>query len=290
MKPVHYLFIAIALGITCLLYFGGQTVQPQAGQDHDHDHEHSPATAATGQPMMAPAVPAARFDSLLAVAKKKLPPQIQSELMEQEGSITRGAVLEQQVKAYETMGRIWQKQKRLGIAGYYFAKSGILEKSEKKLNFAAHLQTEALREEQNANVRQWMAEQAIAAYHAALDLNPDNDTTKIDLAGIYIEATGETMKGVEQLLSVVRKNPKHIRANVILGRMAVESGQLDKAIERGNTVLSVDKHNLEAHLFLGEAYKRNGEAEQAKKIFNDAKKILNNPDFDKDIDEYMKTF
>src|SRR5690606_21594284 len=154
----------------------------------------------------------------------------------------------------------------------------------------AHLQTEAISEEQDAAVRQWMANQAIEAYTASLELNPDNDTTRIDLAGVYIETTGDIMKGVEQLLTVVRENPQHIRANVILGRMAVESGQLDKAIERGNTILKIDKNNLEAHLFLGEAYKRNGEADKAKAIFNDAKKILNNADFDKDIDEYMKTF
>lgn len=284
MKPLHYLVIILAIGLTCLLYFGGNTVAPKEA----HDHDHGPVAA--GEPMMAPVIPAAKFDSLLVAAQKKLAPQVQAELTQLEGSITRGNVLEQQIKAYEAMGLLWQKQKNPGIAGYYFAKSGKLEKSEKKLNFAAHLQTEAIRAEQNPNVRQWMAEQAIDAYNASIALNPDNDTTRIDLAGIYIEATGETMKGIEQLLTVVRKNPQHIPANVILGRMAVESGQLDKAIERGNTILSLDKNNLEAHLFLGEAYKRNGEADKAKQMFNDAKKILNNPDFDKDIDEYMKTF
>ncbi len=61
--------------------------------------------------------------------------------------------------------------------------------------------------------------------------------------------------------------------------MAVESGQLDKAVARGNTVLSVDKNNVEAYLFLAEAYKRKKDTEKAKALFNEAKRIMNNPDF-----------
>lgn len=285
MKPVHYLSVLAALILAGFLFFAGNTVKPKK--------ELASAPAATPGEQQAAALQmpeAADFEKLLVAAKKKIAPAAQAEISQVEHSIIRGAIASQQVQAYESLGKLWQKYKNKPIAAYYFAKSGKLENSEKKLTFAAHLQTEGLKTEQNPNVRQWMAEEAIAAYRQALEINPENDTTRIDLAAIYIEGTGEIMKGVEQLLAVVKKDPKHIQANIILGRMAVESGQLDKAIERGNTILSVDKENLEAYLFLGEAYKRKGATEQAKKVFNQAKDIMNNPDFSKDIDAYMKTF
>lgn len=232
----------------------------------------------------------ANFDSLLTAAKKKLSPAAQSEISRQENNITRGDVKEQQILAYETLGKLWQQYKNRAIAAHYFGESGKLENSQKKLNFAAHLFSEELHEARDPHVRQWMASEAITFYQQSIALNPANDTTRIDLADIYINGTGETMKGIEQLLTIVRKDSTNIPVNIILGRMAVESGQLDKAVQRGETVLRVDKENIEAHLFLAEAYKRKGDKQKAIDLLNAAKKIMNNPAFSKDLDAYMKTF
>lgn len=289
LKPIHYGAIAAALGLIALLYFAGNTVAPKK------EDKMAAAMAQGGTPGERQAagmeIPkAASFDSLLTAAKQKLAPAAQAEINRQENTITRGDVTAQQIAAYETLGTLWQKNKNRAVAAYYFAKSGKLENSEKKLNFAAHLLSEELHHERNPSVRQWMAEEAIACYNQLLELNPNNDTTRIELAGVFIDGTGETMKGIEQLLTIVRKDSTNIPANIILGKMAVESGQLDKAVARGNTILRVDKNNVEAYLFLGEAYKRQKETEKAKAMFNEAKRIMNNPDFNKDLDEYMKTF
>jgi len=288
LKPVHYIAVAAAIALAGLLYFGGRTVAPK---------KEKPAAAA-----MAGATPGemqaaglnmpkpADFDSLLTAAKKKLSPAVQAEITRQENGITRGDVKEQQVLANEALGKIWLEQKKRAIAAHYFGKSGKLENSQKKLNFAAHLFSEEMHSERDPRMKQWMAEEAIACLQQSIALNPDNDTTRIDLADIYINGTGETMKGVEQLLTIVRRDSTNIPANIILGRMAIESGQLDKAVQRGETVLRVDKENIEAHLFLAEAYKRKGEKQKAIDLLNNAKKIMNNPSFSKDLDEYMKTF
>src|SRR5699024_8187930 len=106
---------------------------------------------------------------------------------------------------------------------------------------------------------------------------------------LYMSAH-QPMKGVEQLLDIVRRDSTNIPANVMLGKMAVQSGQLDKAIERGNTILRIDPKNINAYLFMGEAYKREGNKEKAIQLFTKAKEIMNNPSFSKDIDAYIATF
>lgn len=290
MKPIHYISIAGALVLAGLLYFGGNTVSPK---------KETPAAAG---PMAGGGTPGERqaaglnlpepanFDSLLLAAKKKLSPAAQADISRQENTITRGDIKEQQILAYEALGKLWQQNKNRAIAAHYFGKSGKLENSRKKLNFAAHLFSEELHDEHDARRKQWMAEEAIACYQQSISLDPDNDTTRIDLAAVYINGTGETMKGIEQLLTIVRKDSTNIPANMILGRMAVESGQLDKAIQRGNTILSVDKENVEAYWFLAEAYRRKNDIPKAKELLNQAKKIMNNPTFSKEVDDYMKTF
>lgn len=289
MKPLHYIVIVAALALTGALYFGGNTTAPKKAAPAAGPMAEGGTPGerqAAGLDIPAPA----NFDSLLIVAKRKLSPAAQAEIGRQESTITRGDVQAQQILAYEMLGKLWLQHKNRPIAAHYFGKSGKLENSQKKLNFAAHLFSEELHGEKDKHVRQWMAEEAIACYQQSISLNPDNDTTRIDLAEVYISGTGETMKGIEQLLTIVRKDSTNIPANMILGRMAVESGQLDKAIQRGNTILSVDKGNVEAYWFLAEAYKRKGDAAKAKELLNEAKRLVNNPEFTKEVDEYMKTF
>lgn len=289
MKSTHYIAIAVALAIAGLLYFGGNTVAPKKEKPASGPMAQG-GTAGERQAAGLDIPEPASFDSLLIAAKKKLSPAAQADINRQENTITRGDVKEQKILAYETLGKLWQQNKNRAIAAYYFAESGKLENSQKKLNFAAHLLSEELHEERDPHVRQWMAGVAIGCLQQAIALNPTSDTTRIDLAAIYIEGTGETMKGIEQLLTIVRQDSTNIPANIILGKMAVESGQLDKAILRGQTILRVDKDNIEAHMFLAEAYKRKGDVVKAKELFTEAKKIMKSPAFDKDMDEYMKTF
>lgn len=286
LKPKYLLAIAIPIAAIAFLYFAGSTTRPP---DETHNHAGLPPQASPDG-MMGPSVAPASFDSLLQAAKKKLAPQDQTEISLLENNITRGNVKDQQIQSYETLGKLWLRHKNRYIAAHYFGASGKLENSEKKLNFAAHLLSEELQTAANPAVRRWMANEAIDYYNGSLAINPTNDTAKIDLAVVYIDGAGQTMKGIEQLLAVVRKDSTNVAANVILGKMAVESGQLVKAIVRGQTILSMDKNNLEAHLFMAEAYKRQGNKTKAIELFTEAKKIMNNPDFSKDVDAYIKTF
>lgn len=280
----------MALGLIAALYFGGNTVKPK----ETTPEAVGPMMAGGGTPGERQSAglnlpEPSRFDTLLSNAKMKLSPAAQAEISRQENTITRGDVTAQKVLALEALGKLWQENKNRAIAAYYFAESGKLENSQKKLNFAAHLLAEEMHDEKNEHYKQWMATVAISSLQQSVALNP-SDTNRIELADIYINGTGETMKGIEQLLTIVRQDSLNIPANVILGRMAVESGQLEKAIARGETILRVDKKNIEAHLFLAEAYKRKGNVQKAKDLLNEAKGIMKNPDFNKDIDAYMKTF
>lgn len=282
MKLKYIIPVAIALGLIALLNFGASTkkpVDPNAAME-------APMAAAMGQQK----TEALNLDSLLTVMKKKLPPTIQAKISLLENNITRGDIREQQIADYESLGKIWLQQGEKGIAGHYIGMSGKLENSEKKLTFAAHLVSEAL----NADalmpaMKSWLEQEAIQYYSASLAINPVNDTAKMELAMVYMDVQ-QPMKGVEQLLDIVRRDSTNIPANVMLGKMAVQSGQLDKAIQRGETVLRRDPKNIDAHLFMGEAYKRKGDKSKAIQLFTEAKKLMNSPDFSKDVDNYIATF
>lgn len=291
--------IAIGVSIVAVfgIYFGTTNVKPRAqaaATEHSHDdgHDHSNDAAAAG-PMMGGAAAMAKpanFDSLLADAKKKLlSPQSAAEINQLETEAITNKDPKAQFTANEALGKRWQKMNQLGIAAHYFAEAGNLENSEKILNFAAHLFQEALSEEKNASVRQWLADGQIASLNKAISINPKNDTAVIDIAIAMIDK-GDVMNGVFKLRDFAEAHPQNIRAQVTLGKMAVQSNQMDKAIERGEKVLALDKNNIEARLFMGEAYKEMGKTDKAVELFNQAKDIMKNPAFTKDVDAYIATF
>ncbi|MGN6477045.1 MAG: tetratricopeptide repeat protein, partial [Flavipsychrobacter sp.] len=116
------------------------------------------------------------------------------------------------------------------------------------------------------------------------------DTVKMALAAAYIEGAGETMQGVQLLLGIIREKPDNIPANLMLGRLAIQSGQFDKAVQRFETVLKQEPENTEAMYFLAEAYKGKGDKAKAIELFEKCKQLVNKPDFTKEIDQYINSF
>lgn len=294
MKIVHY--VIIAAGIIAVVLFNqfGNTIKPKAtasnmvtghdehyeGDGHDHsdpNHTHEPVAAAD-------------FNTLLAAAKKRLQPAVVDQITLLENSITRGDLEHQKMVLFDSLGRIWNQQKNKKIAAYYIGESGKLENSEKKLNFAAHLVYEEIKEEPDPSIRQWLAEMGAGFYDKALAINPNNEETIIESSLFYIEGTSEPMKGVGQLLALVEKDPNNIPANTVLARMAIKSGQYDKAIERADKLIGINSKLLEPYLIKADALRALNKTAEAIAVLEASKKVVNNPSYDKDVDEYIKSF
>ena len=83
----------------------------------------------------------------------------------------------------------------------------------------------------------------------------------------------QTMKGIQQLLEVVRKDSNNMQAQMVLGIGAVISRQFDKATERLNKVVAFDPNNLEAVSWLADAYAGEGDKQNAIKWYEQSKRL-----------------
>jgi len=244
---------------------------------------------AGGMPSMPMAEPAA-FDSILIASRKQLPEHARNEIGAIEKKISETKDSAAMAPLFTDLAKEWQQHKQLPIAAFYYAKSAKLDNSEKKLNFAGQLFLDVLHDAGSAGVQVWEGQQAIACFERSLELNPNNDTVKLAMAAGYIEGTGELMQGVQILRGIVNEKPDNIPANLMLGKMSIQSGQFDKAISRFEKVLSVAPNNTEAMYFLAEAYKGKGDKQKAIELFTKCKELVNKPDFSKDIDQYINSF
>lgn len=202
---------------------------------------------------------------------------------------------ELQIIAYNNAAAFWKDS--IGspeIYMYYIGESSKLDNSEKNLTFAAQLYLNSLRDEQNEAKLDWESSEAISLFEKAIALNPNNDDLKVGLGSCYVFGKGrngnpqETMKGIQELLGVVRKDSLNMKAQLVLGIGGYVSGQYDKAIVRFIKVIEKEPGNVEAIVFLADTYAAQGNKAEAIKWYNISKRFVNDPDYSKEVDNRVK--
>jgi tetratricopeptide (TPR) repeat protein len=229
-------------------------------------------------------------------AKQKLSPAQTLLVSKLENGISRGDVPAQQVIAFDGLANFWKDSiHSFELYLFYLGKAAKLDNSEKKLTFAAQLFLEALRGEQDETRLNWQTTEAIDLFDRAIKLNPGNDELRIGLGSCYIYGRGrngtpeETMKGIQELLGVARRDSNNMKAQLVLGVGGMVSGQLDKALERFQKVVKHEPTNMEAIAFLADAYAAKGNKEEAIKWYNISKRLANNPRYSEEVDKRIKS-
>jgi tetratricopeptide (TPR) repeat protein len=262
------------------LFFFGRTVQNKPPAPKTAHEEH---------------VEAFDIEKHIADLKKKLKNSQVVYLSSLESSVKRGDVHEQTHRQLDQLASFWRDTAQVFEPyAYYLSESAKLDNSEKSLTFAARLILENMRSENDPSLRIWKSELAASLFEKALQLNPNNDSLKIGLGSSYVFGkgmtgdAGETMKGVQTLLEVVRRDSNNMQAQTVLGIGGVISRQYDKAIERLEKVVKAEPNNLEAMSWLADAYAAAGNKANAIKWYERSKKLVNNPEYSKEVNERIK--
>ena len=283
MKKQQIILLAGGLLIFASLFYFGKTV---ATKD----------PSSTGEASGPPTAAAFNIGKYIQDAKSKLSVSQINYINSLENSISRGDVAAQQIKVYNQLANFWaDSAHQQEIYIFYTSQSAKLVNSEKNLTFAAQLILADLRNESDPAKRGWKAEQAIELFEHAITLNPNNPNLQVGLGSCYVFGKGmvgnpqETMKGIQQLLQVVRKDSLNMQAQLVLGIGGVISNQFDNAIDRLLNVLKYEPSNLEAISWLADAYAGKGDKANALKWYEISKRMINNPAYTKEVNERIKS-
>jgi len=234
-------------------------------------------------------VKAASFDSILTASRLQIPEIVADSVKTIENELTAIRDTSRMAALFIQLSKVWEHGKQPLVAAYYGAKAAKLDNSEKKLTFAGQFFLQLMENEGAGPVQAWEAGEAVSCLEQSLKIDPDNEETKLALATGYIEGTGEPMRGVQILLAITREKPDDIPANMLLGRMSVQSGQFDKAVGRFETVLKQEPENKEALYFMAQAWEGKGDKKKAIEYLEKCKKVVNDPGFSKDIDQKINS-
>jgi tetratricopeptide (TPR) repeat protein len=265
-KKQQIILIGSGALLFCLIYFFGKTVPPKNKQANN---------ITKGE--VKPVAEAINISTILAASKQQLTLEQQAYINQLETAVVRGDVKEQQIKVYKKIASFWKDSAHLLLPySYYIGMASKLENSEKSLTFAAHNFLSGLRPQSNPALKRWMGEQAKELFEKALVINPLNDSSKVGLGSCYLfgNISENPMQGIQLIREVADRDTNNMYAQFMLGLGGLESGQIEKAIERLNKVAEKQPENLEAILTLADAYERKGDKVNAVKWYEVSKKFF----------------
>jgi cytochrome c-type biogenesis protein CcmH/NrfG len=141
--------------------------------------------------------------------------------------------------------------------------------------------------QQDAAARESMGKTAIAVYNQVLQQDPSNLDAKAGMGFCLAEASPQPMSGIMMLREVVKTDPNHENGQLFLGLLSLQSGQLDKAIDRFEKVIVLDSENNNVLLLLGRTYAETGNRKKALEIFMRLKEKSTEPSIKQEAESWI---
>jgi tetratricopeptide (TPR) repeat protein len=194
---------------------------------------------------------------------------------------------EEKINALAALGQFWTKTGNIIVAGKYYADAANLSGNEHYWQEAATRFYFGFQSTSDSMARSYAVQQSAAAYETLTNLDSTNIEYGIQLAQTYIDGEQNVMKGVLLLRKLEAKDSSNINIHLLLGRLAIVSGQTERAISRFEKVIGLNPQNSEAYYYLAEAYRVAGNKEKAISNLEILKGLVTDPQAQQQIDQMI---
>jgi tetratricopeptide (TPR) repeat protein len=240
-------FIGSAIALTLGMYAGCETV-PRTFKDLEKSRSFS--------------IEQTDITVLLAEAKEKLSAESAAALEEIERSLAQNSSDERsKTKVLEQLSGQWFEEGEYAISGYYAQQIAETLKTGESWGIAGATYAIGIQRSEAEKTKAYCAGRAVQAFENAVSLEPEELSHKINLALIYTDRPPQDnpMKGILMLVDLDKTFPNQPGILFHLGRLALRTGQYEKAIARLETVTALDPERTEAFCLLAQAYSETGE-------------------------------
>lgn len=250
MDRAQWIVIVLALTLFVVMYFGCDTKPDK--------HE-------TIEKQRLENVESTSISTLLMDAKKDITSADMPALMSLEMQLDEAKEDTAKVEALKSLSSMWYKLEHPAIAGHYAEEIALLQNNEEAWSIAGTTYSICMQRQATEKVRAFCTDHAVTALENAASLNPENLQHQVNLALVYAENPPPTnpMKGVLMLVNLNKQFPENVSVLNQLGRLAIKTGQLDKAVERLSKAVEVEPNNPMANCLLGKAFEGKGDQTQA---------------------------
>lgn len=154
----------------------------------------------------------------------------------------------------------WFELGHPAIAGYYAQEIAELTGTEESWSIAGTTYTICVQQETEPRIRDYCTGRAIRSFENAISLNPDETAHQVNLALVYTEnpPPDNPMRGILMLRELNDADPNNVLVMNTLARLAIKTGQMDRAIQRLEKSLELEPDNQNTICLLATAYQNAG--------------------------------
>ena len=169
------------------------------------------------------------------------------------------------VEIYQQLSSNWYQLGKPAISAYYAEKLAEIANTEDAWSIAGTTYAIGIQRANDQKVKDFCTGRAIRAFESAISINPENLNHRVNLALCYTEnpPADNPMKGILILRELQQANPQSVVVLNTLARLAIQTGQLERAIQRLEEALSYEPDNPVTNCLLASAYERSGQTAQA---------------------------
>lgn len=170
------------------------------------------------------------------------------------------------LQLYQQLSGRWYEFEQPAIAGHFAQEAAQLAQTEEAWSIAGTTYTICVQREEEERTRQFCADRAATAFQNAISLNPASVQHQVNLALLYTDVppADNPMKGILMLRELQEKHPRNTDVLVSLGRLAIKTGQYQRAIQRLQQALAIDADLRTANCLMAQAYNGLGDQGLAK--------------------------
>lgn len=159
----------------------------------------------------------------------------------------------------------WYRMGKYAIAGYYAEQVAKRQPNEEAWSIAGTTYAQGIRNSTSDKEKAFCANRAIDALNQAISINPDNLAHRVNLGICYADfpPADNPMKGIQILLQINDENPDYVPALLALGRLAIQTGQWQRATQRLEKATLLRPGDNQIYCLLAEAYQGLEETKKA---------------------------
>ena len=200
----------------------------------------------------------------------------QKELEELKATLSAAQDYKEALDATNRISSLFGLYGRYDSAAYYYAQLADKQGAEEAKFNAGKMFYEAMMVSLSAEEMQANASQVQKYLSGLVNNGTYQSDAKVMLGMTYMQ-TENPMQGVMMLREVLNENPEHKGALLNLGLLSMQSGQMDKAVERFEKLKSLDINDTKARFYLGIAYFETNQPDKALIELNFAKENSTDP-------------
>jgi tetratricopeptide (TPR) repeat protein len=174
------------------------------------------------------------------------------------------------IERIKSLSGTWYEFGFPSISGSYAEDIANMLKTDESWSIAGTTYAICVKNSEDPKVKDFCSKRAVKAFEKAISISPENIEHRINLAICYVDnpVQDNPMQGILMLRELNTNNPENVAVLNQLGKLAIQTNQNERALERLETAIGLEPENQTTICLLATAYKNMGNAAKADEYSN----------------------